>query len=424
METAAAALNLIQELRVEILPQSMQFVFLLSPILLAIILCLIMVDVWLRYIRAYFYNSLKYSVLELRLPKDTYKSPLAMETVFTAVHNTADGSAYAQYWKGEYRPFYSFELVSIEGQVKFLVWCESRRKASIMAPLYAQYPGIEIIERDDYAKSVHYDPKTMKMWAADWKLTKPDPYPIKTYLDWGLERDPKEEFKVDPLVPVLEFLGTVGPNQQVWIQFIIRAHKKNVRKKGSLFEKTDSWKDEGNKAINEILMRDPKNKITGWDPKKGTSQFVSISKGEQDVVSAIERSLSKPPFDVGIRAIYVGKKEDFDTPFGIGGLISSFKQFSSENLNGIKQDGDTYVAKFDGVPWEDYKNIRRNRECRMALAAYKRRSYFYPPYTGKVMVLNSEELATLYHFPGSVAATPTLERVPSKKAEAPANLPT
>jgi hypothetical protein len=39
------------------------------------------------------------------------------------------------------------------------------------------------------------------------------------------------------------------------------------------------------------------------------------------------------------------------------------------------------------------------------------------------MVLNAEELATMYHFPGSVASTPGIERVASKKAEAPINLP-
>jgi hypothetical protein len=39
------------------------------------------------------------------------------------------------------------------------------------------------------------------------------------------------------------------------------------------------------------------------------------------------------------------------------------------------------------------------------------------------MVLSTEELATLYHFPGAIAATPSINRIPSKKSEAPANLP-
>ncbi|OHB13689.1 MAG: hypothetical protein A2Y49_02110 [Candidatus Zambryskibacteria bacterium RIFCSPLOWO2_12_39_8] len=57
------------------------------------------------------------------------------------------------------------------------------------------------------------------------------------------------------------------------------------------------------------------------------------------------------------------------------------------------------------------------------LDAYKRREYFFKPYKRKHFVLNTEELATLFHFPGQVSTTPTFTRIESKKAEAPANLP-
>jgi hypothetical protein len=35
---------------------------------------------------------------------------------------------------------------------------------------------------------------------------------------------------------------------------------------------------------------------------------LKMSKSEQEVINAIERSLDKPAFDVGIRTIYVAKK--------------------------------------------------------------------------------------------------------------------
>ena len=138
------------------------------------------------------------------------------------------------------------------------------------------------------------------------------------------------------------------------------------------------------------------------------------------VVTAIDRSISKHPFDVGIRAIYIAKKDFFDGA-NIGGILGSMKQFSSEHLNGIKPAGPWMrTLKY---PWQDYKDFRRNRKSREVLALYKRRAYFYPPYVGKKMVMNTEELATIFHFPGPVAGTPALERVPSKKSQAPANLP-
>ncbi len=408
--------------------QAIQYAIYLSPFLLAIALADILWPLWLRYIRAKFSYGLKYTLLELKLPKDVFKSPLAMEVVLQGIHNTANGSTYAQYWKGEYRPYYSLEIASIEGQIKFFIWTEDRRKIGVMSALYAQYPGIEVSEAVDYTRAVHFDPDTMKVWAADYKFTKDakkgEHYPIRTYVDYGLLDDPKEEFKVDPLVPLLEFLGSVGPNQQVWVQFIVEAHIKDARKPGHLFKKTDLWRDQSEALIHKLMMRDPKTKVAGLkDEATGFTKLPSLTKGEQDIVTAIERRLSKQAFDVGMRAIYVAKKENFDTPFGIGGLIGAVKHFSTEHMNGIKQDGDSWIAQFAGVPWEDYRNMRRNYNSDAVIKAFRRRSFFYPPFQGTPMVMNSEELATLFHLPGSTAGTPTLARVPSKKGEAPSNLP-
>lgn len=380
---------------------------------------------WLRYVRAKFFLSLKYTVLELKLPKETTKSPLAMEVFLQSLHNTADGSAFAQYWKGEVRPWYALELVSIEGKVKFFIWTEDRRKGGVISALYSQFPGIEVHENGDYAQSVHFDPKTMKLHGVEFKFTQKDPYPIKTYVDYGLDKDPKEEFKVDPLTPMLEFLGSLGPNQQVWLQFLVRAHKDDQAKPGHWFKTADLWKDGAKKLVNELMIRDAKTKGVKEENKKEGQMYLDLprlSKGEQDIIEAIERSVTKPPFDVGVRALYIAKIDVFNKIAGLGGIVGNMKHFSSEHLNGFKPNSDVWHGKITD-PWTDYKDIRRNRYSKDALAMYKRRSYFYAPHERKSLVMNAEELATIYHFPGSVAATPTLDRLPSKKAEAPSNLP-
>ncbi len=358
--------------------------------------------------------------MEIRLPKEMSKSPLAMEVFLNALHNTSDGSNIAQFWKGEKRPSYSLELASIEGVVKFIIRTEDRRKSGVMSALYSQFPGIEVHEVEDYTKGVYFDPKEHKLWGAEFKFIMPDPYPIKTYVDYGLDKDPKEEFKVDPLAPLIEMLGNIGMNQQIWIQFIIRAHVKEQRKAGHLWKKTDAWKDEAQKIINEIMIRDPKTK---QHKETKATQLAGLSEGEKEIIKAIERSLTKQAFDVGIRAVYIANKSVFDGPNGIGGIVGSFKHFSSEHLNGFKPNGDKWSPKFNGNPWEDYKNLRQNRSCNLVLEAYKRRSFFYEPFVGTPLVMNTEELATIYHFPGQVVATPNLTRIPSKKSQAPANLP-
>jgi hypothetical protein len=200
---------------------------------------------------------------------------------------------------------------------------------------------------------------------------------------------------------------------------MIRAHKDDQKKKGTLFATTDTWKDEAKKLVNEILMRDPDTKIAGSENEKGFLVSPKITRGEEEIVEALERSITKHPFDVGIRALYIAKKDFFDGA-NIGSIIASFKHFSSPHLNGFRPGG-----PWGGLenPWNDYKDIRKHRKMSMALMAYKRRSYFYAPFESKPLVMNSEELATVYHFPGGVAGTPTLERIPSKKSEAPSNLP-
>lgn len=395
-----------------------------APILLAALLGSMFWNVWMRYVRLKNFLGLKYAVIEVKLPKDTFKSPLAMETILHAIHNTSPGSKYAQYWKGETRPWYSLEIASFEGQVKFFVWTEDRRKANLMAAFYSQYPGIEMIEREDYAKTFQLDPKVNRLHAMEFEFTKADPYPIKTYVDYGLDKDPKEEFKIDPLTHMIEWMGSLRPNEQVWFQFICIAHVKEQVAPGHIWMKRDKWKDEAIAEVNKILVRDPKTKTSAGqpDPETGYTRLAMITEGERDIVAAIERSISKLPFDVCIRAVYIAQKDAFDTPFGIGGRISSMKQFNTEHLNGFKPNGKRFHMRL-GDPWLDYKDQKRNNMAKEALMAYRRRSAFYPPFVSPTLILNTEELATIWHLPGSVSATPGLERVPSKKAEAPSNLP-
>ncbi|MDE1974966.1 MAG: hypothetical protein KGI49_00445 [Patescibacteria group bacterium] len=411
--------------RSSVWPQVAHYGIVLSPIAMAIILGVIWWEVWVRYVRIKQFLGLKYTILDLKLPKDTFKSPLAMETVLHSIHNTSDGSMYAQFWKGETRPWYSLEVISIEGNVKFLIWTEDRRKNNLMSALYSQYPGIEITEMPtDYAADLQYDEKTMKVHCMEFKCTKPDPYPIKTYVDYGLDKDPKEEFKIDPLTHMIEWLGSLRPNEQAWFQFVVRAHKDDQRDPEHFFKKTDLWKAEAEKIKNKLLLRNKETKVAGHVVEGSTFALIpTFSKGEQEIVAALDRSVTKLAFDVVIRALYAAPRATFDTPYGIGGLISSMKQFNTEHLNGFKPNGDKWTQQFD-YPWQDYKNTRRHYLVKKFLKAYRRRSAFYPPYAAKPVVLNTEELATIYHLPGSVAATPGLARVPSKKAEAPVNLPT
>ncbi len=386
-----------------------------APIWLPILLIIIGWKLWVRYVRALFWSKQKRILLEIKLPKEITKSPLAMETFLIGLHQTGrEGTWYAKFWEGKTRPWFSLEMISIEGVVRFFIWTEAAFKNIIEAQLYAQYPTVEIYEASDYTEGIFFDKDKISLMGTNFAFTKPDAYPIKTYVDYGLDKaDTKEEFKVDPITPIIEFLGSMGKSEQAWIQILIRAHKKEQPKKGKLFEKTDAWQDEAKEEIEEIRKEaTPKQE----DPK--AIAFPNPTKGQIEKIAAIERNVSKLGFDCGIRIIYLAEKDKFNK--GMGAAMTGItRQFHSNNLNSFKPYGITF---FD-YPWYDYKDIRINKKKRRMLNAYKLRSYFYPPYQRKWFVINTEGLASIFHLPGSVAQTPTFARIVSKKAEPPSNLP-
>ncbi len=356
-------------------------------------------------------SSMEWVLLEIKLPREILKSPLAMEVVLGAFHQTRDATWWTQITTGFRRAWFSLEIASFGGSVHFFIRTPKFFRTLVESNIYSQYPGIEIHEAPDYVYSADYKTPDSKdnMWGGEFILTKDDPYPIKTYVDYGLDRDPKEEFKNDPITPIIEFLGSIKPGHQIWVQILIQAAKKRYRKKdGSLGD----WKDQGEDLINKMMKRDEK-------PKEGEFKFTVLSSTEKDVTEAIARSINKLGFDCGIRTIYITEKDKFEH-INFVGIIALFKQFSSTGLNGFKPNNMTNI----NYPWQDPFGFRIARMKRKILRAYRHRGYFYPPFKkSKPFVLNTEELATIYHFPGRVSETPTFGRIESRRGEPPSNLP-
>jgi len=372
---------------------------------------------WKHYVEHRFMANMKWVMLEIKLPKETFKSPLAMEIVLTALYQAGVGTWYDQWWKGKVKDWFSLEIVSLEGHIKFFIRTTAAYRNIIEAQLYGQYPDVEIYEVPDYARYVDYSPYVgeWSMLGAEYGLSKEDPYPIKTYVDYGLDKDPKEEFKIDPLGAVIEYLGTMGKGEQFWIQIVVQAagkhhyHVKTGKNKG----KIGDWKDEGKDIIEKLTGRDKK------DDPDSKFQVMKLTKGEQEVITAIERSLGKYGYDCGIRAIYLAKKDKFQAS-NIKALGALLRPFTSNHLNSFKMTGSAIGFDF---PWQDYKDIRMNKIRKEFFDAYKQRAWFHAPNKQKPFVLTTEELATIYHFPGGVVQTPTFGRITSRKSEAPVNLP-
>lgn len=396
------------EVFIELLIQTLYALYILMVIFVPILLGYIFWRIWVKYARARFQAGQDHILLEFRLPKEITKSPIAMEVFVNALSQSGgEGNWFEKYVKGGMRPWFSLELVSLEGQVKFFIWTRKSLKKVIETQLYSQYPDVEVVEVNDYADGVSYDPAKNEVWGCQFTKTKDSFYPIKTYVDYGLDKDPKEELKIDPITPVIELLGSLGEGEQMWIQILIRAHKDEFDKPGTWFQKVD-WKHFAKEEVKKKLKR---------DKGEGETQD-KLTKGEQKAVESIEKSIAKTAFDCGMRAVYIARTNTFNKA-NVGGLTGSFKQFSSPDSNGFKPTGTT---SFD-YPWQDINGRKLREKKSKIIRSYQSRGFFKPLYGGKHFILNAEELVTIYHFPGKVASTPTFTRLSSRKADAPSNLP-
>jgi hypothetical protein len=402
--------------------------FFLAPLWMTPLLMGYATERRLQFRRADNLSKKKYILLELRLPRDTRKTPLAMETFFSNMHfGPGEATEYKVNVLGNVRPWWSFEIVSIGGRVHFYVWTLEQHRRGIESYLYSQYPDMEIIEAEDYSRL--YDPADYsknRMFGEEFIKTKADPYPIKTYVDYGLDKSgPKPEEQVDPLAQIIELLGSIGPKEQYWIQFIIRLSKdEKYRPKINKEGKAYTWKDIANDEIEKIrALSVKKTKQVGPDGKVTEIEgFPNPTKGQGETINAIERNVNKAAFDIGIRTIYSAPEEAYQ-----GGMIAFFmalwKPFSNENGNGFKP-ATMFSAGFNDYPWEDKKGIAHRFVERKIVDLYRRRSYFVQPYVGPWSVMSTEELATLFHIPSSTIETPSLPRIQSSTSGAPANLPT
>lgn len=422
-----------------LIPNTVSFAFSIALFLAPVWLPFLLIDgawvLWIILKRSEFIADQKYILLEIKPPRTLVKTPLAMETFFSAIHLTGGEATWWARLMGGTRPFFSLEIASLEGQVHFFIWSRVAFRRIIESQMYAQYPGVQIVEAPDYTRLISARAEEWNVWGCDFNHTAADPLPIKTYVEYGLDKVQKEPEQVDPLANLIEFMASIGKGEYIWLQYIIRAHRgekygttpaNNQSSKRNAEGKAYTWKDAGNEFIEEIRKRtrDPYIDVVTGEERQG---FPNPTKGQMEKMAAVERNISKQAFDVGARGIYIARPENFHGPM-IAHLIALFKPFSTEGWNGINSTA--WLKTFDDYPWELNPEKRKNHYRKEIIEAYRRRQFFYNPfYEGGLsmkdaMVMSTEELATIYHIPSQAVGSPSLERIQSATGEAPSNLPT
>ena len=211
----------------ELIGAVLSFLLYIVPFIFIYFVAMILINSWVKYAQNRYLSNLSTVLLRIIPPRDIYKSPAAMELFINTLYQIGDESTWIHtLWKGKTRPYFSLEIASHEGEVAFYVWGQKSFSGFMQSQIYAQYPGIEIVEVEDYVNKVNYHSGKYEMFAFEIKLVQKDPLPLKTYVDYGLDNQSvKEEFKIDPLTSVIEYLGTLRKGEHVWYQIIIKSHK-------------------------------------------------------------------------------------------------------------------------------------------------------------------------------------------------------
>ncbi len=393
----------------------------LSVIWAPVALMQMAIGAWRDYIRSAFILEQEKVLLEIKIPRHIYKTPRAMELVFSGLNiGPGETTFIKKWWDGKLRPWWSLELVSFEGKIHFYIWTQRKFVDFTMAQIYAQYPNVEIYEVDDYTSGVFFDPATMKVWGMEYEFAKSDAYPLKTYVDFELDKEAhKSEQVIDPLSEVFEKMSSLEKGTMMWVQFIIRQHKRN--KLGPMFwTKGTNWKDEVQAEIEDIYRKatpDFNNILTG----ETEAGFAQLKPADIVKIKALERSIEKTAYDVGIRSVLLGKKDTFPGHKIPQYVVKLFNPFASGHLNELNPA--PYWNVTLNYPWQDFRDRKDRKYSHGVLDAYKRRAMFYAPYDHERVILTTEELATLYHFPTEETRAPGLERITSTKGEPPKNLP-
>jgi len=420
----------------------------LSPLIGTVIFGAIAWKLWLHYIQQDFISGIDFTLLEVIPPRDVLRSPRAMELFLAnALYHKSRKGGVEEFWQGAVWFWYSLEIASIDGQVHFFVRTPTRIKGLIETQMYAQYPQAQVREVEDYTLAVDKitADSEYNLWGCEFKLARPEAFPIKTYTDFGLDKDPKEEFKIDPISGLVELFGSIKKGEQMWAQLVITpALKKKYHTQGTWFGKHD-WVEESKLQILKILK--PYIGERKRESKPGTYSLEVRSPGFMDeMIKASARKITKVGFETGIRICYVAKRDVFDMS-NRRNMRLIFRQYATPFSNELERFNSTQADAFGSNFFTSFFLISQKTITRLAnrmLEEYRERAFYYLPlrhhlslyipwplspyifpnyFHHKTFVLNVEELATLWHFPGQILKVPTLERIESKEASPPTNLP-
>lgn len=345
---------------------------------------------------------LHHEVFVVRLPKvyqETEKSNGAnqhlretvakMESVITAIGGLKAQRGF-HYWLHGRQDIFSLEIVVHLGTINFYLVTPVGWGQYLEKQVHALYPDAQIQRVKDYnifGKHNHI--------AAAYVMTRHKyVLPIKTYM--------KEE--VDLINPLLNVMTKLEAEESMAVQYVIRSAKKSwhnrVRKLVKLAYKNNSL-DTALKHNKLLIFLDAVTNTTTKAERQQKNAQKRMSALEEEALKNIENKNAKAGLDVNIRVV-VSSPSQMQAERHLMEAINSYSQYNYYS----------YGNAFINSP-------QRKREAEII------KSFIYRVFNEEYNCLfNTEEVASLFHFPLSSAEMPNINWLESKGGSAPVDLPT
>ena len=260
----------------------------------------------------------------------------------------------------EAEELFSFEIVALKEDIAFYINCPREIRDLVEKQVHGAYPGAEIKEADE----VNIFSEKGRVAFAALTLENANYFPIKIYKD----------LPTDGLSLLTSGLAKMNDGEGAIVQILLQPENKKWRDQGYSFMQSEKKRE-----------ADPEKATYKHDPKK---------------MEAIDNKITKPGFRVSIR-IVVSSPDAHSAQSHLNNIIGAFAQFSSSQ-NGFQR----VTLLFKHLFMIDFV-------------------YRYMPIIKRgTCILNSEELATIFHFPNKTVETHNIQWLNAKSAPAPANVPT
>lgn len=312
----------------------------------------------------------------LQVPRTNDKKELAAEQMFASLHGLLLFPS-QKLLRAPKRVRISFEIAVLQRRIGFYVCVPRYLKDFVQEQIYAQYPTVQISEVADYS-SPSESQQMNPFVGTEMRLSANAALPIKTF----------QSFEVDPLAAITATLAKFEEGEEAWIQLVIQPASPNWHRKSERY--VSSLRGSGGSSGLLSAL---------WKAPEATSgPAVKLTEFEQARANSAEDKSHKLAFESSLRIIYRGGNSTHEAALRLQSIVASYKQFNTTYLNGFEQ-------------------TRAVSDSRL-LAKYHKRELSSRP-----LLLNIEEIATLYHLPHTTVETPFILWASSQTAEPPANLP-